>query len=80
MKPSSTCHREDAVLGDLLWQRKPGDSHGQEGLPGWDFTKPTHQRDFIHLFHHAAPEYHLDSICVHQVVSHPTTQLQDKGR
>ena len=25
-------------------------------LNGWDFTKPSHQRDFIHLFYHAAPE------------------------
>ena len=25
-------------------------------LSGWDFTKPSHQRDFIHLFYHAAPE------------------------
>ena len=23
---------------------------------GWDSTKPSHQRDFIHLFYHAAPE------------------------
>ena len=25
-------------------------------LKGWDFTKTSHQRDFNHLFYHAAPE------------------------
>ena len=25
-------------------------------LSGWDFTKPSHQREFIHLYYHSSPE------------------------